>query len=455
MAADYAGQLSDQQVQDREMAMVFAAGFGYEPTRREFDWVVGVARILGRQPTSEELRASTRGKDRHTHRIPSGPDDEAIAQHHVTDMGRLPTCADWKEADLRAATGGHDYYVSKARVIRTADNPSSRQIENSLELQKIWGPSIFSLLDAGKADGFHKDLTDEEVASGEWSFLDPVWVHLTKDNGDLKSRLTPHGGQEPEGTFAEHSLTSSCPGMEAIKFALAVAAYHNLRIVVSDVKDAHPRHNLVDDPACVNKRKIAVWLTPFYARSDRPRALGFLSITNGLKDAGNIFCKISTRTLLSAGYKRTSGDAELFHQEQGHQGLSLVVKQVDDIANMFSRDAEGGCELDDDHDPPRQRPACGRGRVLRLAHPPVRLWGRTDRTGAQPAPADRAVRKACCGAGGRTERQRRRTRRQGSVEPRAARLERGRFGGAGRTGAPRAVCAVDGRVAVDDPHVDA
>ena len=339
--ADFAGTLTEQHLHDA-LIPSFTDTFGYAPTRGgDLEWIATTRQILGRAPTRAELLASTRGISQGVYSLPQGGEDEETARTCFATTGRLPTAADWRDADLRAAAGGFPYYVSKVRVVRTADNPSANQIERCPDLQSKWGPSIRRLIDRGIEQGFHRWLTDEEVASGQWKFLDPIWVHTTKDNGEQKTRLAPHGGQEADSTFAPHSLSASCPSMDAIKYTLAVAAYHDMRTVVSDVKDAHPKHNRLDDPACINSRNVAVWLTAFQAGSDRPRALGFLSITNGLRDAGNVFGTIATRTLLRAGFKRSSADPELFHQQRGDQGLSLVVKQVDDILKVFSRDAEG------------------------------------------------------------------------------------------------------------------
>jgi hypothetical protein len=255
--------------------------------------------------------------------------------------GSLPTESDWKHDDLKEASGGHDYYVGKARVVRTDSNPSMRQIENSIPLQLKWGPSIWGLIERGIEQGFHHIITNEEMAQGDYTFLSPIWIHSTKEDGQLKTRLAPHGGEEPDSTFEAGSTTSSCPSMDTIKYVIALAAFLDLRLVTADVKDAHPKHNRIDDPACKNPRKIAMWLTPFQARSDRPVAIGLDTITNGLKDASNLWRAIATRVLFKLDYMRSSGDPNCFIKHLGEQGLAVVVKQADDDLKVFSRDAEG------------------------------------------------------------------------------------------------------------------
>ena len=138
---------------------------------------------------------------------------------------------------MLAASGGYKYYAGKTRVIRTADNPSARQIEKSPDLQTKWGPPIRKLINAGLEEGFYHWFTEKEANEGEYKFLDAIWVFRTKDDGTLKVRMVPHGGQESDSDFVPYSTVASCPGMETVKFALAVAAYFDLKIVVADVKD--------------------------------------------------------------------------------------------------------------------------------------------------------------------------------------------------------------------------
>jgi hypothetical protein len=82
-------------------------------------------------------------------------------------------------------------------------------------------------------------------------------------------------------------------------------------------------------------------MTPFQAKSDRPRLLGFDSITNGLKDAGHLWLEIATRILFRLGYLRSSCDPMLFIKHAGEQGLALVEKLAGDDLKTFSRDKEG------------------------------------------------------------------------------------------------------------------
>jgi hypothetical protein len=108
---------------------------------------------------------------------------------------------------------------------------------------------MYEFLDRGIEEGWHRFLTDEEEASGEWKVLSAIWVLKRKDDGKYKARLTPHGGEEPDEDFAPHSTFASCPSQEMVRMFIAFCAYHDLRVVVSDVKDAHPKHNRFDDPA--------------------------------------------------------------------------------------------------------------------------------------------------------------------------------------------------------------
>ena len=145
-------------------------------------------------------------------------------------------------------------------------------------------------------------------------------------SGFSGQRTAPHGGQESDSDFVPYSTVASCPGMGTVKFAHAVAAYFDLKIVVADVKEAHPKHNRLDDPACLNPRKIAVMLNAFQAGSDQPRALALDTITNGLKDVSYIWNTISSRVLLQHGYHRSSGDSNVFYQLLGgDQGMAIVV----------------------------------------------------------------------------------------------------------------------------------
>jgi hypothetical protein len=297
-----------------------------------------MCRILGRGPTSSEVRDCRRSKAEKI--LPSGTEDESFAKGIFDTEGRLPNASDWKHDDLKIANGGHAYYVGKARVVRTDANPSMRQIENSTALKSKWGSSIWNLIDRGIERKFYHILTDEEVANGDHKFLSAIWIRSTKADGELRIRLAPHGDEEPDSTSEANSTASSCPSMDAIKFALAAAAFLDLTVFTADVKDAQRKHNRIDNPACKNPRKITMWLTPFQAQSDQPRALGLDNITNGLKDASSLWRTIATRVLFKLRYLRSSGSPNFFTKHLGEQGLAFVVKQADDDLQEFSRDSE-------------------------------------------------------------------------------------------------------------------
>ena len=301
-------------------------------------WTAALARLLEREPTADEIQTCKRWP---TGPFPAGIDDEIVATYVFKARGRLPTQADWEEADLGTANGGRRQSF-KARIVRTAANPSARQIENSPELQIMWGPPIHEFIDNGIKEGFHHYMTMEEFLSGLYKLLDPIWVFKTKEEtGVQKVRMTPHGGQEHNSEFKPHSLVASCPSMDSVKFFLAAAAFLDLKVVAADVENAYPLHNRMDDPACMNPRKIAVMLTPFQAKSDKPRLLVLDTITNGLKDASFVWNTISSRVMLQRGYWRSSGDPNFFIQHRGDQGLALVIKYVDDTIKGFSRNAYG------------------------------------------------------------------------------------------------------------------
>jgi hypothetical protein len=147
----------------------------------------------------------------------------------------------------------------KARVVRTALNPTMTQVLRCEDLQE-WRPSVREFIDSGLEAGIHKFISDAEAITGGYRMLPHVSVFNTKRDGTKKYRLAPDGGKELVSEFEPGSLVSSGIDSSGFNFIVAFGAYHDMACSTSDIKQAYPNHNRWDDPACKNPRRVCIRL---------------------------------------------------------------------------------------------------------------------------------------------------------------------------------------------------
>lgn len=155
------------------------------------------------------------------------------------------------------------YLVFKARVVRTADNPTLTQVERSETLKQRWEPSVRDFIDGGIQTGTHCFITHDQMISEDYTCIPNVPVFATKRNSDRKFRLTPDGSKEAVLDFEPGSLASSGVDSAVVNFVLGFCAHNDLEITTSDVKQAYPYHNRWDDPDCRNPRRVCTVLSAF------------------------------------------------------------------------------------------------------------------------------------------------------------------------------------------------
>jgi len=372
---------------DPDLVAAFLKAFGpttERPREEHADWLRFLQELLHRPPTADEIRRTcTRndpGHDPTPDSLPHGDDDEHVARlvHKLT--GELPDEEDWAHADAIYASTGRTlsvddltseqplpytrtltrfafsgtcskqdvvrgdggFCVLKARVRHDADSPSLGMIKRCTVLQETWDHARAKELQDNLAEGTLVEIA-EDVARG-MTQLHPQWVFKTKRDGTRKVRLTTNGQGEDKASFVPGSLYAPTLPVDTLLYLIAFAAYHGLEMYQFDVKRAFPRHNAWDDPACKNKRDLAMRLGAW--ESGRPDGMWVQLGTNtqGTYDAGRMFSDISDAALLGDGcMQRATGVGMqcMFYRHRGADGLLLLGKNVDNFLVLATPNPDG------------------------------------------------------------------------------------------------------------------
>jgi hypothetical protein len=231
--------------------------------------------------------------------------------------------------------------VFKARVIRTEDNPTLRQVERSEKLMIKWEPPVRAHFDEGFQRGIYNIITEQQKIDGDFTEIPHVSVFDTKSNRDLKYRCAPDGSRELVSDFVEGSLLSAGIDAPSLHHLYAHCAAKGYLFSTSDAKNAFPNHNRWDDPACKNPRRLCIRISAFESGTGKSELVELKTATNGLRNASNIFEEVFTRNIFEWGGCRSVVSRSLFYRHKGNNGFMAVGVYVDDLAKVRSDNKEG------------------------------------------------------------------------------------------------------------------
>ena len=147
---------------------------------------------------------------------------------------------------------------------------------------------------------------------------------------------------QPNSTFAP-----TLP-VAALLWLIAYATYHRMRIRGIDFERAFLRHNDMDHPSFQNKRDLCVWLSPWESSTPHGMWAKVAKLTQGTRDAGNLFANISDEMMLQyfgAFRSGALGMSQIFLKRVGppdaEVGLCLAGKNVDDVIVATTDNAAG------------------------------------------------------------------------------------------------------------------
>ena len=249
------------------------------------------------------------------------------------------TVADeWVESDNRII-------AEKARVKRTADNPSVGMLKRDGELSIRWTPSLRKelrgMLDKG---ALHQTTKEEAIRLGITGHVTAMSMKR-EGEGEEKSRITINGAQELRNNVFEDRklLYSPALGEEGFLFIMGMAAYYDMTLYRSDVSQAFLYNDMED---AVVQREIVIHLEEVecgikggaYYKYDK---LGYGAADAGVVWHGQITGFLALQGKLTASQQLTC----IYMRLVGKRGLIIVGLATDDIIQAGTKDYETQEEL--------------------------------------------------------------------------------------------------------------
>ena len=180
-------------------------------------------------------------------------------EHLCTVLERTPTHSELQHYGSPMYNQRQQIQVRglKARVVRTADNPSLQMIEANVDLQREFVPVIRTFIDSGITTSQHQFITRQQAKDMKVMILPPIYVfgHKRAPSNRPTFRLTPHGGRD-NTKFIPYSTYSTGIDSAGLRYFLALVAFWNLEMFTSDAKNAFPSMNDINSPHVKNKRLI-------------------------------------------------------------------------------------------------------------------------------------------------------------------------------------------------------
>ena len=289
--------------EDIELTQLFSDIYQQQPTEEDMNMLRYLANLVGKHPTSEEVRE---------YNSPSTNNRQSIIQ---------------PSAQVAAL---------KARITRTEENPSSNQVEKSASLQATFNDAVRTFIDGGIAKGHHQFINPSTAAQLNVIIVPGVPVYKIKRTGKPSFRLTMDGGKDP--TVIQSSDTYSA-GIDTsgFKYAMALCAEWNLELRTCDATAAFPSLNHVESIHVKHPRSLACWISPYLSGTGRRELLLFQSIPQGSVDAPYILEAITVEQYLRSLFRRSSVVPQIFFQRKG-ESIAIALLYVDDSGRMNSRD---------------------------------------------------------------------------------------------------------------------
>ena len=360
---------SDPVVSPSPAISMYKSLFGVDPDKTEEKWIEFLAGLLNRSPTREEVGGSGLG----------GEDDQEVARVFYEATGRLPDMEDWEHADQVFVTtgqllsaediaidkslpyvslqprvspavskqGGVNYASFKAKVKHTIDNPTLSMIKNDPMMQQVWESARREEFDSNFKEGTLCEITKDQAKS--MIQLRPMWVFLTKRNKSKKTRLAFDGSVEGSETFHLNTTYAPTLPVDALKYILAYATYHRMRIQGIDWTRAFLRHNSMEHPSHLNHRDLCAYFGPWECGRSEGMWVQLKKVTQGLADAPRLFCNISDELLLrdvKMIRSKGMGMSQVFYRHKVNGGgeenaLMAIGKNVDDVLYITSPNEAG------------------------------------------------------------------------------------------------------------------
>ena len=183
---------------------------------------------------------------------------EFYKDKNLVDAGLIQSIHETYDNTGHWANGEQVYYVMKARVTHTGDNPTIAMVEGSVELEEIWLPVIHKEFQGMLDKRAIREILEEDAKAG--TITRHVTVLLTKSDGRLKCRINIDGRSEKRSQiFDEKDLYSPAMDEELLKIVLSYIAYYKMESSHSDVEQCF-LHNRMDEAEY--RRRIVIHLKP-------------------------------------------------------------------------------------------------------------------------------------------------------------------------------------------------
>ena len=236
----------------------------------------------------------------------------------------------------------------KARIQRTADNPSIKMVENNADLYKRWiGPIQEELKGMVESHNLHRIPTEEARAKAK---LTPVvWALSTKANGTNKARMNVDGRYEIRAKIFEDTEDHYVPPMDesSIKTQIGIAAYYGMKLVKSDLKQAFNRINRMDQ--ATNPRNIIIWLPEYICEHVGGAYYQYSVVGYGTADASRELRNHVTTFLTELRYTMDPYDPAMFVKSAPGQARIIIGLQTDDFLQSYTPNKNGKALVEELH----------------------------------------------------------------------------------------------------------
>jgi hypothetical protein len=230
--------------------------------------------------------------------------------------------------------------ANKARVTRTADNPSIYMVEKAgrgSPLWVRWEKALLKEYNGITEKDAWEDATQAEVQ--EHGFTPHVTTLTVKRaTNEDKARITTNGkAEKAKGIFPGKEFLFT-PAMDEVilRFMGAIKAYFNLkRLRRSDVSQCFQYNRMADARL---PRTVIVNLRPIEWGGYHRRAKKMLAVGYGMADAGREWFITIVAFLVDQGFVQCPEAECMFVKRVGTQGFILIGLATDDIQHLATDD---------------------------------------------------------------------------------------------------------------------